>query len=288
MRGGKMEISSVIEQLLFSTIRIETYDSSNNKYFATSFIFNHVLKNEMQYPFIVTNRHVIKNKVLGKLAFMKALDNKPILGDLYSLSITDFERLWCCHPEEGIDVAVAPFLPLLKYIENDDSGLKIFYKMFGDEIVPSKEEINKLDALEEVIFIGYPSGIWDSKNLLPVIRKGITASSISIDFNGCKQFLIDASVFPGSSGSPVFLYNPGPYREKSGPVVIGSRIMFLGIIAECFSQVDENEIRIISVPTLNIPIALSKQMIDLGIVYKATTILETIDFFLREKDIIKD
>jgi hypothetical protein len=283
-----MEISSVIEQLLFSTIRIETYDSKNNKYIATSFIFNRVLKNGMQYPFLITNRHVIKNKVLGKLAFMKALDNKPILGDLYSLSITDFEKSWFCHPDKDIDVAVAPFLPLLKYIENDNLGLKIFYKMFGDEIVPSEEEINKLDALEEIIFIGYPSGIWDSKNLLPVIRKGITASSISIDFNGQKQFLIDASVFPGSSGSPVFLYNPGIYWDKSGPVVIGSRIMFLGIIAECFCRFDKNEIRIVSIPTLNVPISLSKQMVDLGIVYKAITIQETIDFFLKEKEIIKD
>jgi hypothetical protein len=96
-----------------------------------------------------------------------------------------------------------------------------------------------LDAVEEVLFIGYPCGIWDARNLLPIVRRGITATPIYIDFSGRKQFLIDASVFPGSSGSPVFIYNAGIYWDKkSGSTVVGHRLFFLGILSEVFQMVD--------------------------------------------------
>ena len=46
-----------------------------------------------------------------------------------------------------------------------------------------------------------------------------------------KEFVIDAACFPGSSGSPVFLYNNGSYRDKvNHGIVLGSRLYFLGIL----------------------------------------------------------
>lgn len=64
--------------------------------------------------------------------------------------------------------------------------------------------------------IGYPNGLWDSQNNLPIIRRGITATSVKKDYNGKKEFLIDAAVFPGSSGSPVFIFNEGSYSVPGG------------------------------------------------------------------------
>jgi hypothetical protein len=78
-----------------------------------------------------------------------------------------------------------------------------------------------------VTFIGYPNGIWDSKNLLPVVMRGTTASPIEVDFEGTPRFLIDASVFGGSSGSPVFILNQGTYSMKDGGVAVGSRFTSL-------------------------------------------------------------
>ena len=57
---------------------------------------------------------------------------------------------------------------------------------------------------EEIVFIGYPSGLRDEHNSTPLIRRGITASPIWNDFGNDPIFLIDAGVYPGSSGSPVF------------------------------------------------------------------------------------
>ena len=168
--------------------------------------------------------------------------------------------------------------------------MQIFFKYITKDIIPTNEDLNKIDAIEEILFIGYPTGIWDSKNLIPVARRGITATPVYLDFQGEKQFLIDASVFPGSSGSPVFIYNPGIYWDKhSGATVVGHRLFFLGILSAVFQMPDTGEIVIspgvsetgqIIIPTRR-PAVSIKQLIDLGIVFKAETILETIEEFLK-------
>ena len=72
------------------------------------------------------------------------------------------------------------------------------------------------------------------------------------------------------------------YADKSGGTVVGTRLYFLGIIASVFFQKDFNEIRIRSIPTVDVPVAVSRQMVDLGIVFKASTIIETIEGILQE------
>lgn len=285
-----MEVSSLVKQLLFTTVRVETYDAAGNQGIGTSFIFGYQLRGEQyQYSFLVTNKHVVKGAQKGRLTFTKAHNGKPLLGNGYALDIIDsdsFEQLWYGHPSEEVDITVTELKPLVEHIK--ENGVNIFYRTIGSNLIPSEETLNKIDALEEVVFIGYPSGIWDRKNLLPIIRKGITATPITIDFQGEKQFLIDASVFPGSSGSPVFLYNAGMYFEKTGATVVGTRLMFLGVLTSVYYQQDKSEIRIRSLSTPDNIVILSKQMIDLGIVFKPITIIEVIKKYLEGRGIFTD
>jgi len=283
LKEVSMEVSSISEQLLFTTVRIETQDASGNHGTGTSFVFGYESDGK-EYPFLVTNKHIISGAQKGRLIFIQTQDGQPLLGTGYILDIDDFEHLWYGHPDQEIDIVVTPFVPLIDHITK--AGVGVFYRVVGSNLILSEDALKHLDALEEVVFIGYPSGIWDTKNLLPIIRKGITATPIAIDFQGKSQFLIDASVFPGSSGSPVFLYNVGMYAEKSGGTIVGSRLFFLGAVASVFFQQDANEIRILSVPTVDIPIAMSRQMIDLGIVFKASTIVAAIEACLREKGLL--
>ena len=108
---------------------------------------------------------------------------------------------------------------------------------------------------------------------------------VAVDYSGQKKFLVDASVFPGSSGSPVFLFNPGYYYEKPNVLHVGTRIMFLGILTEVFFREEQNRIISKAIPTSSIPVALSREMIDLGVVYKSSAILETIEHFMKEKGV---
>ena len=196
--------------------------------------------------------------------------------------IDEFEKIWFGHEKDNVDVAITPFVPILNYIHKQ--GVQIFYKSIPDSLIPNEESLKRIDAIEEVLFIGYPCGLWDQRNFIPIVRKGVTATPIYIDFNGEKQFLIDASVFPGSSGSPVFLYNVGTFWDrKTKATVVGNRLLFLGILSHVFQMPDTGEVIISS---KNMPLVKTKQLLDIGIVFKAETIIETIRCFLKSKNIL--
>ena len=78
--------------------------------------------------------------------------------------------------------------------------------------------------------VGYPNGIWDKSNNLPIIRRGITATHPLLAYEGRKKFMIDAACFPGSSGSPVFIYEDGMFRSSENSYSPGTRVALIGIL----------------------------------------------------------
>ncbi|MGC1120354.1 MAG: serine protease [Candidatus Methanofastidiosia archaeon] len=275
-----MEPESLFENILFTTVRIEASHSNFSISTGTGFIFGYTAEDK-NFPFVVTNKHVIKDSVEGKLAFNRSDGKNPILGDIFTIEYSDFEDQWISHPQEKIDVAIMPFAPVLNDLSQ--KGIQIFFKTVTPDLVPSDKSLREdIDAVEDIIFVGYPNDIYDRKNLLPVVRRGITATPISVDFEGRPEFLIDASIFPGSSGSPVFLCNIGSFSPKGKGLVIGSRIFFLGIIGSVFTRKDLYNIELIEIPTGKKPVVATTQMIDLGVVYKAVVIRELIEEFLKK------
>ena len=273
-----MEIQTTAEQLLFTTVRIETSTSTESAT-GTAFIFSYERDGKTAL-FLVTNKHVVANTISGRFFFTLSDGIQPLIGQRFDIHIDNFEQQWHGHPQPDVDITVMPLVPVLQEIEK--SGKHVFYKSIPHSLIPTQEQITGLDAIEEVIFIGYPSGIFDQKNLTPVIRRGTTATPLQINYDGKPIFLVDASVFPGSSGSPVFICNSGSYSDKKGNVFIGSnRIFFLGVIAQTFIRDDYGKIEFIDIPSAQAPIVKTQQMIDLGFVYKSSTVLETILDFLR-------
>lgn len=272
---------SIFENILFTTVRIEASLPDNSTSTGTGFVFNYE-KNDKQYLFVVTNKHVIKNSIKGKLAFNLSDGEKPILGKVFTINYSNFESQWIGHPQDDIDVAIMPFAPVLNELYN--KGVQIFFKSITSDLIPSDKLLREdIDAVEDIVFVGYPNDIYDRRNLLPVVRRGITATPVSIDFEGKPAFLIDASIFPGSSGSPVFLCNIGSYSPKGKGLIAGSRIFFLGIVASVFTRKDLNTIELIDIPTGKIPVVATTQMLDLGIVYKSIVIKELIEEFLKTR-----
>jgi len=272
---------SIFENILFTTVRIEATLPNSSISMGTGFIFNYV-KNNKQYLFVVTNKHVIKDSIEGRLTFNQSDGEKPILGKVFTIEYPNFEKQWIGHPQQDIDVAIMPFAPVLNELSN--RSVQIFFKSLTPDLIPSDKLLREeIDAVEDIVFVGYPSDIYDRRNLLPVVRKGITATPISVDFEGKPAFLIDASIFPGSSGSPVFLCNIGSYSPKGKGLVVGSRIFFLGVVASVFIRKDLNTIELIHIPTGKIPVVATTQMVDLGIVYKAIVIKELIEEFLKTR-----
>jgi hypothetical protein len=270
-----MEVISISEKLLFVTVRIDTINAKGENGSGTGFIFLHKYKN-VEALSIVTNKHVVENAVKGGITFMKKKDEKPTLGDSFRLEFENFAQLWKGNDNPDIDVTVTPLIPLLDQIKQRHN-VDIYFNHISSENIPTEAQIKEIDAIEDITFVGYPNGIWDRKNYTPILRRGTTATHYSIDFENEKKFLIDASVFGGSSGSPVFLYNSGSYTNKGGGLIAGSRLYFLGIVAAVFYRNSVNEIISIPIPTSNKNVSIGQEMIDLGIVFKAITITETIE-----------
>lgn len=83
-------------------------------------------------------------------------------------------------------------------------GKRLFYIALAASVTATPALFAELAALEDIVMIGYPTGIWDSKNNMPIIRKGVTATPPNQDYEGRAEFMIDAACFPGSSGSRCF------------------------------------------------------------------------------------
>jgi len=128
--------------------------------------------------------------------------------------------------------------------------------------------------------IGYPNGIWDSVNNQPIFRKGITATHPNLDYNGNAEFMIDIACFPGSSGSPVMIYNPSEYTDRQGNTFMGTtRLILMGILYAGPQHTITGDIEIVNIPQLQQPTAISQIPNNLGIVIKSEKILELEDLF---------
>jgi Trypsin-like peptidase domain len=273
-----MRVDSISEQLFFCTLRIDTVDSANQQGSGTGFVLAYAGSDGLSYQFLTTNRHVIDGTVSGVLHFTRDVDGQPALGDTFRLKVDagTWKAFWTTHVDPSIDIAVLPLQPILELLESEYK-FKAFTRPIPSSAIPRPEQISEFDALEEITFVGYPNGIWDSKNLLPVARTGITATPISVDFEGSPKFLIDASVFGGSSGSPVFLFNRGTWTSRLGTSYITGRFFLLGIVTAVYYRTSANEIVSMPAPATQRSVAIQKEMIDVGIVLKARLIVEVIE-----------
>lgn len=264
---------SMIEQLLHCTIRIETI-SATGRGSGTGFFFHLLENNGSAVPVIITNKHVVAGATQGKIHFTLADPNgMPSIGNHVPMLFESFEQSWIPHPDPNVDLCVMLINPVMDLLRND--GKNPFYIPLGRETIAQQDTLNDLSAMEEVMVIGYPNGIWDEVNNLPIVRKGITATPPSVAYQGKSQFLIDAAIFPGSSGSPVFLVNLGGYTDKQGNTHLGSsRLYLLGVVYAVHLHRTTGEIMQIPVPTDMRPVPVSNIPNNLGIVIPAHRIIE--------------
>ncbi|MCD4705895.1 serine protease [bacterium] len=135
-------------------------------------------------------------------------------------------------------------------------------------------KLEELSAIEDVIMVGYPNGLWDQKNNLPLFRKGITSSHPAIDFNGKNIGAVDMACFPGSSGSPIFILNENGYSDKKGTMRLGAkRLIFLGILFQGPQFDVRGELIVEDIPTQQKVSSITPMMINLGYYIKAIEIL---------------
>jgi V8-like Glu-specific endopeptidase len=217
------------DQIIHNTVRIETSNDSGLNACGTGFFYRFDAPGERYVQVIVTNRHVVRNMSIGELRLTLAdAQGKPQFG---KHEVFRFEQLqnWCeYHPDPEVDLAIIYIAVIINTV--NAQGKSVHFITLNQSHFPSPDLIDSLTAFEEVIMAGYPNGLWDSANNLPIVRRGYTATPYARDFKGKSEFMIDAACFPGSSGSPIYLANEGSYSTKDGSIVIGSRFALLGIL----------------------------------------------------------
>lgn len=266
---------SILEQLCFSTTRIETKDTNGNSYSGTGFFFSLKLDENRSVPLIVTNKHVVRGMTTGLFRLTKADTNgSPIHKEHFQIQIDQFEQGWTFHPDNDVDLCVFPLAQITNLAQMQ--GISLFYRTFDESLIPNTEKLNTLDAVEDIIMIGYPNGLWDSVNNMPLIRKGITSTDVKLDYDGRKEFLIDAACFPGSSGSPVLVCNVGSYRDKQGNLNLGSsRVLLLGVLYAGPQLTVTGDITVVTIPNMQQKaFAISHVPNNLGYIIKAERIMD--------------
>lgn len=255
----------LMEQLTHSTVRIETNLHGGGISTGTGFYMKFLEKEDTCIPVIVTNKHVVANANTGKFHVTLATDEGlPDTGKHQLFQFANFEQQCVKHPDSNVDLAAFLIGPLLNQVEQ--SGGKLFYFPLQTELIPKAEERKSYSSMEDIVMIGYPNGIWDAKNNLPVIRKGITATHANVPWNGKSEFLTDIASFPGSSGSPVFLANIGGYMDNNGNTYMGShRIRLLGVHYAGAMHTASGEIQIVTAPTSNVPVPITQIPNNIGV-----------------------
>lgn len=266
--------------LINSTVRIECTRNDGENIVGTGF-FCDLEINEDGDPLtvIVTNKHVIERGIFCEID-IPVLFKDDTEGHV-PLNINDnLEEVWTSHEEKNIDLCV---LNIAAFITKDfiqkNKILRLNYNSIHPNLFPNKKELKTLEAIEEVIMIGYPEGIMDEVNIKPITRKGITATHPNVDYEDSPEFLIDIPSFEGSSGSPVFLYNRGSWIDHRNQIMVGDRIYFLGVLYAGFDISMNGEL--VKATTNKMKMNEMKIHLNIGIVIKANKVM---DF----KDLLKE
>ncbi|CAM3739355.1 trypsin-like serine peptidase [Smaragdicoccus niigatensis] len=264
-----MQVNTVIEQLLFTTIRITTTYPNGDTGSGTGFVYAKEMPGGDRRLAVVTNKHVIEGADEVTLHFVGGDAGGPALGVGVSVDVPS--TAFTGHPDPDIDVAAMRIGKIVDALVQ--RGTPVFFRAVPSAIAATPQRLEDFEPIEPVIFVGYPNGLYDSHSKLPIVRRGHSASALNVDYEGKPTFLIDASVFPGSSGSPVFLYLPSAAPDKHGNFAVNTSptLVFLGVVAAVYHRGAP------VIQALHIPGIAAEEMIDLGVVYKASTVSELLD-----------
>jgi len=256
-----MFLESTFDRLLLSTVRLRTRSSNNEIYDASAFIFIYQME-ESDFPFLVTTSSAVQRSTIGSMSFFQQIDGEFALGKPHVLDIDNFSKLWYSQDEIAHNVAITPFLPFAKHLKK--MGVSIVTQGITDQHLPINKNYFELAFNKLLYYVGYPIGLWDHKNNLPIVRSAAIASLPMVNYQGYAQLLLNTTVLPGSEGSPIF---ESSFDERSQPLL-------LGLLAQPTSLSNDNT----NMGNAN--------RTDMGVMIKTDYIISLIKSYLLEKEFI--
>ena len=185
--------------------------------FMLSHAYRPDLQGEARYrAFIVTNKHVIAGLDKILVRFSPGTYGKGSgAAEILEVQLKNQEtRLWTAHPDDSVDLALIPFYPTaaaqrvghFNMVINDPAPDP---KMLGEHFVVTQKIGESGAEGEDVHVLGFPIGVlsdqlFGPERSYPVARRGSIAWIRPALDKVNAEFLIDAFIFPGNSGGPVF------------------------------------------------------------------------------------
>jgi len=243
------------QEVSFITARIAVeVPGSTDTSIGTGFFYQAPLKDgsNRSITLLISNKHVFLNPK-GTLTISlneKTEEGMPAYGTVREFKTVDFSSIYYDHVDPDVDLACVNASAI--------SHNNTFYRDLNDTFL-DPIDYEKIHPSQAVVFVGYPENRYDVVHNLPLVRAGTIASLPSIDFNGKGQVVIDAQVFQGSSGSPVF-------------VAYDNRYYLLGVITQ--TMIRHSKLQ--TIPT-NIGGFAVQQILGLGIAIKQRHVRELID-----------
>lgn len=278
----KTPIKSGIETMPYCVVKIEGTQTLNPTAVATGTGFFFTFKTKRgDVPAIVTNKHVVDGQDTLKFHFGTSDENGDrVLGPSSRVDLNTAGFPIVRHPNPNVDLACVPALPLMEALYKD--GHKPHFLGLSEDNFPPLWLNDRLTAATEALMVGFPNGLMDETNNLPVTRKGILATHRFADYNGQPNFVVDIAAFGGSSGSPVFAYFNGVAPTESGLTLGSGKFYFIGVLHSGPTVSAIGEIVPVPIPTTS-QISRTNMMMHLGFCVRAemvTDMKEEIEKFM--------
>lgn len=211
-------------------------DDETVHYQATGFLYGHfnqqIDENTKNYSvYLVTNRHVFQGRQLAILRFNPE-GAEPAREFNLQLINDAGEQLWLAHQDEAIDVAVIGINGQIL----QQQGIRL--ALFGnDGHTLNRARASELGLTEGdgVFVLGFPLGLVGESRNFVVVRTGCVARIRDCLEGNQKEFLIDCSIFPGNSGSPVVLRPAATAIENTKLI---NAAYLIGIVASYVPYLD--------------------------------------------------
>lgn len=285
--GLTQKIGNGIMNIYKSVGMISYLPNPNQRTYGTGTLIYKKTSDTTLAAYLITCKHVLPKKKDSDIIYFD-IANSSSLNKFSTILVAIYDSVGNFYPgikfdPDGNDLAVIDVTgvfsqPHLRNIINT----VIPYDMIvtKDSIMP-----NNINVGDDIFFIGIPSGLYDKRNLSPILRSGVISTPPQEDFyynemikagyfNKYKEilpdklegFLIDANAIGGSSGSLVFL-KPQFVRINKGELEYskeGGEPLILGLLA--FSYLDLGQ-------------TVDPIKINLGGVISGSSIKKTIDLF---------
>ena len=193
--------------------------------------------------YVITNRHVLRweeeNYYPDTAILRLHVDREDIKkNEEYRLPLYDTEgrAIWLEHPVYGAraDVVALP-------IDYNEFKTRFVFKAFSPDNHVPEDVFVPIGA--DVLVLGYPLGIYDKVNNLPIARNAVIASAYDVPFEGNPYFLIDSWLYVGSSGSPVITKASLLVPKRNGKVSMFNipQTYLVGIYSHSYYLVERDE-----------------------------------------------